>query len=252
MLVLSEGVVVYKDKLGETDLLVDFLTPKGKIRSIAKGGQKSKKRFLNLLEELNILRLHLRITKKGKIPILEKVDIIFIPESFWYDLSKYFFFSYLGEVLFKVSFQGLYTNYFNFIKEFIRFIDLAKEVSVLHKMFFELKMMKFLGWGPEFEICVKCGYRPKRIFYLSIKDGGLKCHECKEERIYALDSRQMEILKSLIKNSMNPEFFKEMREKVRLDGLNLEFLAKIVEDFFRYFLIFDLNSIKFLKNLDTL
>lgn len=248
MLVLLEGIVIAKDKIGELDLLVEFLTPKGKIRTIAKGAQKSKKRFLNLLEELNVLKLHLRKTKKGSFPILEKVDLLFIPESIWYDLSKYYFFSYLAEVISKISFEGLYVDYFTFVKDFIRFLDSVGQVSYLHKMFFELKMMKFLGWEPQLEICVKCGYKPKRLFYFSIKDGGVKCYKCKEED-FLLNYEQIHFLRTMSKNSFNQKFFEEIKKNINISEWDLEYLSKIVEDFFRYFLIFDLNSLKFLKNL---
>ena len=70
MLFSLEACVLDKEKLGEIDYLVELLTPKGKIWAVAKGGQKSKKRFLNLLEELTFLRAHLRQPRKGNLPIL--------------------------------------------------------------------------------------------------------------------------------------------------------------------------------------
>ncbi|HCE79717.1 MAG TPA: DNA repair protein RecO, partial [Thermodesulfobacterium commune] len=117
-----EGLVLSKEKIGEIDVLVEILTPKGKLWAIAKGAQKSRKRFVNLLEEFNLLNLHLRKTLKGALPILEKADLIFIPESIWGNLEKYIFFSYMGEVLSKVSFKGLEAEYFNFIKDWVKFL----------------------------------------------------------------------------------------------------------------------------------
>uniref|UniRef100_A0A7V4JP63 DNA repair protein RecO n=1 Tax=Thermodesulfobacterium geofontis TaxID=1295609 RepID=A0A7V4JP63_9BACT len=164
MIFSLEALVLSKEKFGEIDLLIELFTPKGKIWSIAKGAQKSRKRFVNLLEEFNFIKAHLRKTSKGKFPILEKADLLFLPESIRGDYKKFLMISYMGEILSKISFSGLFVEYFSFIKKF--FMEMEKEnFPPLLKPFFELKILKFSGWSPEFFQCVKCGYKPKKIFF---------------------------------------------------------------------------------------
>jgi len=247
MLFSIEGLVLSKEKVGEIDLLVETLTPKGKVWAIAKGAQKSKRRFVNLLEDFNLLTLHLRRNFKGTLPILEKADLLFIPESLWEDLEKYVFFSYLGEVLSKVSFKGLEVEYFNFIKDWIKFLDKEPKITLWHKVFFEWQMLGFLGWSPQVEGCVKCGYQPKRIFYFSVRDGGVLCYRCKEENAFRLTLEQVEVLKIFSKMSKKPKFLKEPMKKKRLSSEVLMILNKISERFFQYFLVFDVISLKMVK-----
>lgn len=242
-----EGLVLSKEKIGEIDVLVEILTPKGKLWAIAKGAQKSRKRFVNLLEEFNLLNLHLRKTFKGSLPILEKADLIFIPESIWGNLEKYIFFSYMGEVLSKVSFKGLETEYFNFIKDWVKFLDKEPKLTLFHKFFFEWQMLGFLGWSPQIEVCVRCGYQPKRIFYFSVKEGGIICYRCRQEGDFRLSAEQVEVLKIFSKMSKNKEDLKKVMEKKALTFEDLKILNSLTERFFNYFLVFEFNSLQTLK-----
>ena len=166
MLFSLEACVLGKEKLGEIDYLVELLTPKGKIWAIAKGAQKSRKRFLNLLEDLTFLKVHLRRPQKGNLPVLEKVDLIFLSEAVRKDLKTYFFFSYIGEVLSKISYSGLSTDYFAFIKKLVKEVE-AEGVPLLAKAYFEQKILLYLGLSPQWDSCGKCGRVPRRLAFLS-------------------------------------------------------------------------------------
>jgi DNA repair protein RecO (recombination protein O) len=246
MIFSLEALVLSKEKLGEIDLLIELFTPKGKIWSIAKGAQKSRKRFVNLLEEFNFIKAHLRKTSKGKFPILEKADLLFLPESIRRDYKKYLMISYMGEILSKISFSGLFVEYFSFIKKL--FMEMEKEnLPSLLKTFFELKILKFSGWSPEFFQCVKCGYKPKKIFFLSIPEGGILCFKCKDGNSEELDFKTVDILRSLIKMPVKFESLKKLEKDLKKSAYIKEEILKISEKFFKYFLPFELNSLKFLK-----
>ncbi len=246
MIFSVEALVLSKEKLGEIDLLVELFTPKGKIWSIAKGAQKSRKRFVNLLEEFNFIRAHLRRTSKGNFPILEKADLIFLPETIRSNYKKYFIVSYIGEILSKVSFSGLKVDYFSFIKSFLKELE-GKNVGILWKSYFELKILKFSGWIPEFFQCVKCGYKPKKVFYLSIPEGGIMCFRCKEEASEVLDLKTIQVLRELMDMPINFEKLQKLEEDFKKFVDVIEKAYKISEKFFKYFLPFEINSLKFIK-----
>jgi len=249
MIFSLEALVLSKEKLGEIDLLIELFTPKGKIWSVAKGAQKSRKRFVNLLEEFNLIKAHLRKTAKGKLPILEKADLLFLPESIRRDYKKYLMISYIGEILSKISFPGLYVEYFSFIKKL--FMEIEKEnPPFLLKPFFELKILKFSGWSPEFFQCVKCGYKPKKIFFLSIPEGGILCFRCKDGNSEKLDLETVDILRSLIKMPVELESLKKLEKDLEKAIYIKEKILKISEKFLKYFLPFELNSLKFLKDFN--
>lgn len=246
MIFSLEALVLSKEKLGEIDLLVELFTPKGKIWSIAKGAQKSRKRFVNLLEEFNFIKAHLRKTSKGKFPILEKADLLFLPESIRNDYKRYIMISYIGEILSKVSFPGLFVEYFSFIKNLFKEIE-KNELTPLMKPFFELKILKFSGWSPEFFQCVKCGYKPKKVFYLSIPQGGILCFKCKDGNSEILDLETVEVLRNLIKMPVQFEKLKKLEKDLEKSIEVKEKIFKISEKFFKYFLPFEWKSLKFLN-----
>ncbi len=246
MLSLTEVIVLSKRPLGEIDLFVELFTPKGKIWAIAKGARKSKKRFVNLLEEFNVLKAHLRHTSKGKIPILEKADIIFLPENIRSFYKKYIFLCYIGEVISKANFLNGFPTY-NLVKELIQFVERNNNLYWL-KVYFELNLLKINGWCPELFRCVRCGYEPKKIFYFSTSQGGLMCYKCKDDRCEFLEKNILEILRILIKIPLNKLNFLELEANMRLNKKYRTKLLSIVEDFFRFFLIFEVNSLKILKN----
>ncbi len=246
MIFSLEALVLSKEKLGEIDLLIELLTPNGKIWSIAKGAQKSRRRFVNLLEEFNFIKAHLRNTSKGKFPILEKADLLFLPETIRSDYRKYIMVSYIGEILSKTSFSGLRVNYFSFIKSFFKELD-KKNVGSLWKPYFELKILKFSGWTPEFFQCVKCGYRPKKVFYLSIPEGGIVCFRCKDGNSEILDLETIQVLRKLIEMPINFEKLQKLEEELKKSVDVIKKAYKISEKFFKYFLPFEINSLKFIK-----
>ncbi len=250
MLFSIEGCVLSKEKLGEIDYLVELLTPKGKIWAVAKGGQKSRKRFLNLLEELTFLRAHLRRPKKGNLPILEKVDLLFLSERARRDLKIYVFFSYISEVLSKISYSGLSSDYFGFVKKFVKEIDL-QGVPLLAKTYFEQKLLLYLGMAPNWSSCVKCGKIPNRLAFLNISSGGILCIDCKTERDQPVERPVLELLQNILKLPVNFKNLKNLEKSKIFEEKYFEKAFKISEMFFFFFLPFEIKSLKFLKDLNN-
>ncbi len=246
MIFSLDALVLSKEKLGEIDLLVELFTPKGKIFCVAKGAQKSYKRFVNLLEEFNFIKAYLRKTSKGKFPILEKADLIFLPEKVREDYKKYILLSFIGEVLSKISFVGLKIEYFLFIKSLIKAVD-ANKLLTLWKPFFELKILKFCGWTPELYKCIKCGYFIRKMFYFSVEEGGVVCYKCRTIKSEYLEIKVIEILRDLIRMSNEFERLYKIEKELEKRLLIKEKVFKISEKFFKFFLSFELNSLKFLN-----
>jgi DNA repair protein RecO (recombination protein O) len=54
----SQAIIMRTKEFGETDLLVTLLTPdKGRLKGIAKGARKSRKRFVNCLDVFSLVEL---------------------------------------------------------------------------------------------------------------------------------------------------------------------------------------------------
>jgi len=245
----SFGVVLSKEKLGEIDLLVELLTPEGKVWVIAKGAQKSKRRFVNALEEFNLLKVYLRKPKKGELQILEKVEVLFIPERVRYDTFRYLLASYFLEVLSKTSFPELKAEHFEFVKWLSNYLE-TPNFSLLIKPLFELRLCNFLGWKPELETCLSCGYRPKKVFFFSFKAGGILCPKCRGDQDEFLNDATVDIFKFLIKMPLKDAeaLMFDLEESLKRNELVAEKVFSIPEVFLLYHLEFDVTSLGFLKS----
>ncbi len=246
MIYTLEACVLGKEKIGEIDYLVKFLTEKGKVLAIAKGAQKSRRRFINALEEFNVIKGTFRKTSKGRFPILESCDILFIPERIRSDFKSYIFFSYAGELVEKVSFEGLGAEYYEFFKKFLLEFE-EKEILKVLKPYFEVRMLEFLGWLPELRRCVKCGYTPRNIFYFSVLEGGILCFNCKNGSGFVLEKEVIEVLRKLLNTPPKYEFLDELEKELKKKKEIVRKVWKISEDLVKFFLPFEINSLKFLE-----
>ncbi|MFN3505696.1 MAG: DNA repair protein RecO [Caldimicrobium sp.] len=243
MLFTVSGIIVDKILVREIDLLVTLFTPRGKIKVIAKGAQKSKRRFLNLLEELNYVRAHLRKPRKGYYLILEKVDLLFQLESPWKDLKKYFLLSYITEILNYTTPPFLKGKDFEIIVEFLKEVDRSLDIC-LDKFFWEFKWLQICGLTPHFESCISCGVTPKKVCYFSISRGGFLCFRCKDLGDIPLSLNQIDLLRKIVRINKLKEVKIEM-EKLKEE--EKKGLFNLVEKFFLYHLNWEPKSLKVLK-----
>ena len=245
MLFSLPALVLDKEERNEIDLLVSLLTPGGKIRALAKGAQKSRRRFLNLLETLTYLRVHLRRPQKGKFLILEGADLLYLPESPRVDLSKFYLFSYLSEILDVTAPEAFKKGHFQWLVDFIKTLDKREAFNLnIVKSFFELKWLEICGLYPQVSECVRCGKEPKRIYYFSISAGGMMCLSCKERSSYPLSLNQIDLLRKIVR-------IKELNEvETLMRGLSKteeSFLIRLIEEFFIYHLDWEPRSLRILK-----
>ncbi|MGC9141196.1 MAG: DNA repair protein RecO [Caldimicrobium sp.] len=243
MLFSLPALVLDKVERYEIDLLVTLLTPGGKIRTLAKGAQKSKRRFLNLLEPLTYLKVHLRKPQKGKTLILEGADLLYLPESPRREIAKFYFFSYLTEVLEFTSPEAFKRRDFEWLVEFIK--ELEENFNIKEaKTFFELKWLQICGLYPQVFECVSCGREPKKIYYFSIPSGGLMCFSCKDETSFPLNLNQIELLRKIVR-------IKKLKEGETLmqgqSAVERSFLARLIEEFFLFHLDWEPRSLRILK-----
>ena len=74
---ISRGIIMRIGELGETDLLVSFMTPdKGRLKAIAKGARKSRKRFTNCLDLFCLADLEYKRKKQGGLYFLDSGKLV--------------------------------------------------------------------------------------------------------------------------------------------------------------------------------
>ena len=74
---VSEAIVLRAQALGESDRIVTFLTRNvGKIRGVAKGARRSRRRFGSSLELLNRIRLNYFESERSDLVRIEATDLL--------------------------------------------------------------------------------------------------------------------------------------------------------------------------------
>lgn len=104
----SKGFLLYKQPYQESDLIVDVIIEKGmRLSALARGGQKSVKRFGGRLEPLQLIQFQLRAPRGGfsyeNLFSLEAVEVLEIYSGFrnsWQGLTEGLFYTELLRDLF--------------------------------------------------------------------------------------------------------------------------------------------------------
>jgi DNA repair protein RecO (recombination protein O) len=177
----DEGIILFKRAYGESDKIVRLFTlGSGKVAAIAKGANKSQKRFMNTLEPFNHISLEY-FEKYGKGMVrLENAHTIETNEGIEKSLKKVCMAGFFTEFVDKLTRdREKHIELFYMLKEVLTTIkqnDLTYSDVLAH----ELSMLQTLGFEPNFHTCVYCGkpiHEDDRT-YFSSERGGTLCHRC--------------------------------------------------------------------------
>ncbi len=156
-LLKDEGIVLFKRAYGESDKIVRLFTlGAGKVAAIAKGANKSQKRFVNTLEPFNHIALEY-FEKYGKGMVrLENAHAIESNEGIEKSekgLHGRFFHRICRQAN---AGQGKHTELFYMLKDVLTTIK-QHDLTYSDVLYHELNMLKILGFEPNFQTCVYCG-----------------------------------------------------------------------------------------------
>jgi DNA repair protein RecO (recombination protein O) len=169
---------------GETDLLVTLFTPHlGLLRGVAKGARRSRKRFVNALDILSLVKLEYDLKREGALYFLHSGKLIDGYPGLRADYSNLSRASYmieLTEVLFPPGVAD--QKMFDLLKGAFHLLDKGKQVAYI-PMIFEAKAMALGGFGIHFEKCCKCGraYSFEGNALFIPEKGGIACLKCHRE-----------------------------------------------------------------------
>ena len=211
----SEAVVLSSIDYGESDKIVTFYSlDYGKIKGIAKGARKSKKRFVNSLELFAYVRLGFFKKEKRDLVRLDYSDLIDSFPGIKGDIEKIAFGSSFLELL-----NNLVGEEHKNPKVFVlllRFLNALKDIDGFKRLMplYELRLISILGYRPSLNACVICKGRvdDEKGVRFSIAKGGVVCLSCQSAAGF-LKSLSSETVKTF-KNSLKVE-------SIELANLNL-------------------------------
>jgi DNA repair protein RecO (recombination protein O) len=251
----TEAIVLSSMDYGESDKIVTFYTLEfGKIKGIAKGAKRSRKRFVNNLEPFSYIRL-LFFQKHGRdLVMLEQADIIRRFDSLLMEIYRIAFGSYCLELLNEMTPEGQ-KNQKAFELLLKSLIILDKGVNIRNIVVsFEMKLLTILGYYPHLEACVVCkkpsaraGSAETKIFFSSVRSGIL-CLDCRD-----VESSLIPVFPGTIKFLMlAAKTDVDKAERMIMPDWAAEECKEIMDDFLRHQLGKELKSKRFLKKIEIM
>jgi DNA repair protein RecO (recombination protein O) len=179
----TNAIVIRSLDYGESDRIVTFFTKDfGKIKGIAKGARRSKKRFQNALDLFSHLRLIFFDREGMGLVRAEGCDIINSFPKIREDLKKIFYGNYLLELANEMAGEReANLEAFNLLLSFLSILD-ETETEEEKLRVFEIRMLSLFGYQPNMRKCDLCknGWEDLKTvpILFSLQKGALVCGRC--------------------------------------------------------------------------
>lgn len=244
----TPAVVLYSMDLAEWDKLVTFFSRDfGKLKGVAKGAKRSRKRFGSGLEPLTCINLSFFEKERSSLVRLNHCDIVESYPHIHDDVLKVGYANYLSELINEMVAEREANK--ELFKLFITFLHLLNEPYFREEFIriFELRLLSLSGYQPELMKCMNCRkeVNGEKEHQFNLSRGGIICSDCfKGSRNYpALSGGTIKILQRAqtieLKKVTRLFFSPQAREESR----------KILPRFIEYHLEKPLKSLRFLEHL---
>ncbi len=178
----TEAIVLRLLDYGESDRIVTFFTSRyGKIRGIAKGARRSRKRFANVLEPFCCS--HLLFSRRGpdSLALIDASEVISHFPHIRADLEKTLWASYLIDLADQFTPDDKKNeSLFRLLQDFLFSLEERPAVESILR-FFEIRLLKLSGYDPVLDQCLVCKkpIGPETSYRFHAADGGLTCAGCR-------------------------------------------------------------------------
>jgi DNA repair protein RecO (recombination protein O) len=177
----SLSIIMRVKDFGESDLLITFFTPtEGKIKGIAKGARRSRRRFVNCLDIFSLVNMEYSLKKKDSLYFINSGKLIDAFPGLRKDYSTLIKASYmieLTEMLFPWNLPD--RGMFDTLRSSFEMLNNGGNTDVV-TAFFELAAMALGGYSINLEKCSICGraYRGQGTAVFRPDTGGIACTRC--------------------------------------------------------------------------
>ena len=176
----TDAVVIYRADFGESDLLVTLYTPDlGKVKGIAKGAKRSKRRFVNNLQPFSYIRVLFAEGRGGLIRV-DEADMIQPFFRISDDISKVLYGSYFLEMVKEMTGEKeANPPLFELVVTFLTLLNDAP-VREEYPRVFELRFLDLLGYRLRVTECSICNEQLPLAdgAWFSFRHGGAVCQGC--------------------------------------------------------------------------
>jgi DNA repair protein RecO (recombination protein O) len=183
----TAGFVLRTLSYGESDLIVTFYSSGfGKLKGIAKGAKRSKKRFANVFEPFSLTDIIFTRKSRDMLALIESCDIIDHYHSIRQDMEKTLIASYFIDLTDHFSPEGKKNeNVFQLLQDFLLILGNEKASDAIVR-FFEMRLLKLTGFEPALDHCIICKtpVTNGNSYYFHAGEGGIKCSVCARPQRY--------------------------------------------------------------------
>lgn len=242
----TEAIVLTTRDYGESDRLIDFYThSNGRLKGLAKGAKKSRKRFAHTFESSSLVQLTYKENKS--LVWIEACKLLEPHLALRADMERWAYSALVCELLLEMVPEGeSQAELFVLVKYALA--RLSKEKDPLNTLLvFMIRFMDMAGYLPAFEGCRVCG-RPlntETSWYWRTREGVLTCprHTPGKDKRLGLDLGTL----MLIRQCRSIEVDKIWRLHVRQD--KKDSLLNVLLDWVRYQIRKELKSFKLLQQM---
>lgn len=239
-----EGIVLSRRDWGEADRLITLLTPDlGKMRVIAPGARKPSSRKSG----------HLELFSRGRFVLARGRTFDKITQAETID-----YFPHLRESLERVSAGYLMTEMvdrfmqdedpnallYELLHDSLGYLNDGEPIALVAR-FFEVRMLGYVGYQPQFYRCQGCGdpLQPVDQFF-DLRGGGVRCPQCATENdLVALSLNGLKVLRLL----QGADW--AVVRGLKLDGQLADELGDLLHRYTLFQLERELNSVRFIDEL---
>ena len=180
----TKAIVLRILDYGESDRIVTFCTAGfGKLRGIAKGARRSRKRFVNALEPFSCSQILFSRRGPDSLALIESSDVICHFPAIRADLEKTLSASYLIDLADQFTLEDkINEELFRLLLGFLQLLEAVPAREALLR-FFEIRLLKLSGYDPLLDHCLICKtpLDQETSYRFKAADGGLTCLACRTE-----------------------------------------------------------------------
>ncbi len=177
----DEAIVLNSHDFGESDRIIVLYTPAhGKIRAVAKGARRSRKRFVGKLDAPSLLRIMFSSSGRGELQRLEEAVLVdgFAPLKSNIEILSHA--CYFLELASETTKEGIVQeSAFELLLKFLNLLSQGMDLEALSR-FFEIRLLANIGLMPELACCVVCRDDGAGRKKFSSEKGGVVCLKCSE------------------------------------------------------------------------
>ena len=247
----TEAIVLRLFDYGESDRIVTFCTLEfGKLRGIAKGARRSKRRFANALEPFSRLRIVFSRRGPDSLALIEGAEVVCHFPGIRADLEKTLMASYLIDLTDQFMPEDKQNeSLFTLLDGFLALIEAGSGAESLLR-FFEIRLLKLAGYDPVLDRCLACKEPLDNgsAYRFHAADGGLHCTACRPETPEAVPV-SLGTIRTLL---LCRELETDRLGRLLLSGQAADESRRLLARFIRHILGKELKSVQVLNEIRRL